>query len=106
MVFVQSKANYPLFTKSQGSSFTTLIVYVNDIVIESNDIKCVECLKVLFDQKFKFKDFGQFKYFLGLEVVKSPQGISLCQRKYALEIMQDASFLRGQPSFVSYGAES
>ena len=35
--FVQSKAYYPLFTRQQGESFIVLLVYVDDVLIESND---------------------------------------------------------------------
>jgi len=34
--FIQSKADYTLFTRTQGSSFA-LLVYVDDTVIASND---------------------------------------------------------------------
>jgi hypothetical protein len=33
---------------------------------------------------------GSAKYFLGLEIAQSSKGISLCQRKYALEILEDS----------------
>ena len=47
----------------------------------------------MLDTKFGLKDLGSLKYFLGLEVARSDRGISLNQRKYCLEILQDTSFL-------------
>ena len=91
--FVQSKADYSLFTRQQGESFFVLLVYVNDVLIASNDKKQVKEFKVLLDQKFKLKDLGELKYFLGFEVAKIAKGISLCQRKYALEILEDVGLL-------------
>ncbi|KAF5472623.1 hypothetical protein F2P56_009325 [Juglans regia] len=94
----QSKVDYSLFTRSNGASFIALLVYVDDILIASNDSHVIDDLKLLLDTKFKLKDLGQLKYFLGLEVARSPKGISLCQRKYALEILQDAGYLGAKPA--------
>jgi hypothetical protein len=91
--FIQSKADYSLFTKQQGSCFIALLVYVDDILIASNSAEDVAELKNYLDSQFKLKDLGPVRYFLGLEIARSSKGISISQRKYALEIMEDARML-------------
>ena len=89
MGFIQSKYDYSLFTHTQGSSFIVLLVYMDDILLTGNNPVCVNSLKKLLDDKFGLKDLGSLRYFLGLEVARIDEGISLNQRKYALEIFKD-----------------
>ncbi len=99
--FIQSKFDYSLFTRSKGSSFIALLVYVDDILIASNDPKAITQLKDCLDTQFKLKDLGNLKFFLGLEVARSSKGISLCQRKYSLEILSDSGLLGSKPVTTS-----
>jgi hypothetical protein len=69
--FIQSKCDYSLFTKTAGSTFIALLVYVDDILIASNDPASVTKLTAFLDDKFKLKDLGHAKYFLGLELARS-----------------------------------
>lgn len=46
---------------------------------------------------FHMKDLGSLKYFLGVEVAQSNEGIYLCQRKYVLDILSDSNFLGAKP---------
>ena len=85
--FIQSKCDYSLFTKTTGSTFIALLVYVDDILLASNDPVSVTKLTAFLDDKFKLKDLGHAKYFLGLELARSAKGISLFQRKYTLDIL-------------------
>ena len=45
------------------------------------------------DNKFKLKDLGTLKYFLDLKVARIAKGLSLCQRKYTLELLVDTGLL-------------
>ena len=47
--FKQSQADHSLFVYSNGSSFTSLLVYVDDMIIIGNDSACVAKLKTLLD---------------------------------------------------------
>ena len=38
------------------------------------------------EKEFEVKDPGQLKYFLGIEIARSPRGIVLSQRKYVLDL--------------------
>ena len=96
--FTQSKADYSLFTRHDGSSFIALLVYVDDILIANSDIAAVTKLKQFLDAQFKLKDLGPVRYFLGLEIARSTQGISVSQRKYALEVLEDAGLLGCKPT--------
>ena len=58
MGFIQSKSNYSLFTHKEGSSFTVLLVYVDDILLTGNNPACVDSLKNLLGDRFGLKDLG------------------------------------------------
>ncbi|RDX77858.1 hypothetical protein CR513_41945, partial [Mucuna pruriens] len=45
----------------------------------------------------KFPNLGHLKYFLGIEVVQSKEGIIISQRKYALDILQETSMSNCRP---------
>ncbi|KAL5544289.1 hypothetical protein UlMin_008073 [Ulmus minor] len=96
--FIQSKSDYSLFTKGKGSSFVALLVYVDDIIITSPNTHVIASLKTFLHDHFKLKDLGFLKYFLGLEIAKSSQGLNLSQRHYTLQLLEDTGYLACKPA--------
>ena len=80
---MQSHADYSLFTKSCIAGFTAILVYVDYLVLASDNLEEIQAMKQLLDAKFRIKDLGPLKFFLGMEVALSHHSIALYQRKYA-----------------------
>jgi hypothetical protein len=100
--YVQSQSDHSLYIKSTDTTFTALLVYVDDIVLAGNSSLEIQNVKLFLDQKFKIKDLGKLRYFLGLEIARSPQGIFVNQRKYTLELLQDSGFLAAKPVNIPF----
>lgn len=54
-------------------------------------------IKSILQLHFGIKDLGVLKIFLGLEVAHSSKGISLCQRQYCLDLLQDTGTIGSKP---------
>ncbi|RVW67518.1 Retrovirus-related Pol polyprotein from transposon RE1 [Vitis vinifera] len=93
----QSNSDHTLFLKKQHGKITTLIVYVDDMVVTGNDPEERKALQNYLSREFKMKDLGHLKYFLGIEVSRSSEGIFLSQRKYALDLLQETGMSGCQP---------
>lgn len=88
--YIQATSDHSLFIRKIDSSFTVLLVYVDDIILAGDSLPEFEHIKTILHSSFKSKNLGQLKYFLGLEVSHSKLGISLCQRKYCLDLLSDS----------------
>lgn len=84
--YAQANDDHSLFTKKYPKSFTNLLIYMYDIILSVNSLDEFDKIKSISYQSFKTKNLGQLKYFLDFEVAHSKTGISLCQRKYFLNL--------------------
>lgn len=66
-----------MFTKQGSDYFATLLVYVDDIVISSDNMKAIDTLKGFLDASFKIKDLGEISYFSGIEAIRGNEGLYL-----------------------------
>ena len=85
------------FSQDFSNSFTTVLIYVDDMIITSNEENAITSLKESLHAKFCIKDLGQLWYFLSIEVCMFPKGISISQRKYTLDILDKEGLLGAKP---------
>ena len=95
---IRSEADHSVFYRhspSKGSIY--LVVYVDDIIITGQDHDGIAQLKNHLFGHFQTKDLGKLRYFLGIEVAQSKEGVVICQRKYALDILEEAGMSNAKP---------
>ncbi|GMI87263.1 cysteine-rich RLK (RECEPTOR-like protein kinase) 8 [Hibiscus trionum] len=96
--FQQSHADHSLFVHGSGDNMVVLLVYVDDIILAGNNLEQLSTVRSFLHQNFKLKDLGTLKYFLGFEVARNSSGISLSQRKYTLNLLEDTGTLASKPA--------
>ncbi|GJV39047.1 putative RNA-directed DNA polymerase [Tanacetum coccineum] len=96
--FRHSKADHSLFIYQTASIMVVVLIYVDDIIITRNCLNKIQEIKKQLDKEFSVKDLGPLKYFLGIEVAKTSDGLVLSQRKYTLDILKDSGKLGCKPS--------
>ncbi|KAL0540394.1 hypothetical protein IC582_024631 [Cucumis melo] len=97
--YSQGHSDHTLFTKvSKTGKIAILIVYVDDIVLTGDDQTKISKLKQRMGVEFEIKDLANLKYFLGMKVAKSKEGISVSQRKYTLDLLTETGMLGCRPA--------
>lgn len=96
--FVQSYSDYSLFSYVREKVELHVLIYVDDMIVSGSDLGALEALKKYLSSCFHMKDLGVLRYFLGIEVARSSEGISLCQRKYVVDIITECGLLGSRPA--------
>ncbi|XP_028091623.1 uncharacterized protein LOC114291938 [Camellia sinensis] len=62
-------------------------------MLTRDDVEEILLLKKYLASEFEIKHLGNLKYFLGNEVARSKDGIFICHRKYALDLLKETRML-------------
>lgn len=87
--FTRSENEPTLYLKKQSNgSFLVVCLYVDDIIYMGSSQSIVDDFKHSMMSQFEMTDLGLLKYFLGLEVKQSDDGIFVSQEKYATDLLK------------------
>ena len=97
--YKKSQGDHTLFIKhSDEGGVTVLLVYVDDIIVTGNDEEEKEALSKCLVREFEIKELGRLKYFLGIEVAHSREGIFISQQKYVTDLLKETGKLACKPA--------
>ena len=87
MGFATSKSGSSLFVWQGQLGSVSILLYVDDLVIAGVDLGEIDRVKLQLVASFDMKDLGDLHYFLGIEVIRTPEGILISQRHYVLSML-------------------
>ena len=87
MGFAPSKSDSSLFVQTSQTRPISILLYVKDLVIVGADLGEIRRVKSQLVASFDMKDLWDLHYFLGIEVIRTPKGILISQRHYALSML-------------------
>src|SRR5690606_32369386 len=89
--FSCSRSDPSLFTYHQQNKTLVILLYVDDVLLTGSDIELLSKLLQALNLRFAMKDLGTPKYFLGIEMQSSSDGLFLHQTAYATNILHQAA---------------
>lgn len=64
-----------------------LIIWVDDLIIAANTEEIVKSVKMMLTERFKIKDLGKLKKFLGIDFKQSDGQVTMTQEMYVNKIL-------------------
>ncbi|KAD7477710.1 hypothetical protein E3N88_00846 [Mikania micrantha] len=86
--FTRGSIDKTLFIKNVGQQKLLVQIYVDDIIFASSDTKLCDAFTELMTKNFEMSAMGELKFFLGLQIKQSPDGIFIHQSKYTKDLLK------------------
>eukprot|EP00253_Pinus_taeda_P011782 PITA_11782 len=85
--FEKCEGEPTLYIKEKDGKILIVVLYV-DVIFIGNDDYLIENFKTVMKEEFEMTNMGFLRYFLGIEVEKSGNGIFISQEKYVNEVLR------------------
>ncbi|GJX45110.1 ribonuclease H-like domain-containing protein [Tanacetum coccineum] len=90
----------------QDSQVAYLLIYVDDIILTASCPALLQQIIGSLNNEFDMTDLGALNYFLGISADRTPTGLFLSQKKYALQLLERAHMVTCNPSRTPVDTES
>jgi len=92
--FLKCPHEHTLFIKKEeGGKILIVCVYVDDLIYTGNHELLFQEFKAMMMNEFAMTDLGKMRYFLGIEVLQSCDGIFIGQKKYIKDVLTKFNML-------------
>ena len=95
--FFASGVGSYLFIYKHGCHLVFLLLYVDDIILTSNDSSFTASFIYQLGSEFDLKDLGPLHYFLGLQIDYTSNGLFVHQKKYDSDLLAKFSMTDCKP---------
>jgi hypothetical protein len=100
LVFSSSKANISLSLYIKGAIIMFLLIYVDDIIVVSSSSAAIDALLWDLHVDFALKDLRHLHYFLGIQVSRTIDGLSLSQEQDTAGLLHRVDMQHCKPAMT------
>ena len=88
--FTENLVDECIYLKSVGNQFIFLVLYVDDILLASSNLKLLKDTKSFLSSNFDMKDLGEASYVLGIEIKRdrAQKLLGLSQQNYITKVLK------------------
>jgi hypothetical protein len=88
--FIENLVDQCIYLKVSGSKVIFLVLYVDDILLASNDLGLLHETKRFLSQNFEMKDLGEASYVIGIEIHRDRKQriLKLSQKAYIEKVLE------------------
>ncbi|CAI7877986.1 unnamed protein product [Closterium sp. NIES-54] len=95
--FERSECDPALHHLVRDEGRLSLYLYVDDILLMSSSMVLLDEVKGLLSSRFRMKDLGEAKYYLGVQIERDESGILIHQERYILNMLDSFGLSKANP---------
>ncbi|CAI7843228.1 unnamed protein product [Closterium sp. NIES-53] len=95
--FERSECDPALYHLVRDEGRSSLYLYVDDILLMSSSMVLLDEVKSLLSSRFRMKDLGEAKYYLGVQIERDESGILIHQERYILNMLESFGLSEANP---------